>query len=112
MVYHTHEENLLQNYHQTMSQDAPVNFLTTKKQTTKFSSANCQKMLYYIERVNTVDLDDAAHHEPPHQGLRCWQIQLFSPLEVKELTWVNSYLVYIYFSSATSSQNFNINCKA
>ena len=27
-----------------------------------------------------------AHHEPPHQDLRCLQIQLFSSLVVKELT--------------------------
>ena len=31
-----------------------------------------------------------AHHEPPHQGLRCLQIQLFSSLVLKELigVWV------------------------
>ena len=36
-------------------------------------------------RGQTVDLDEVAHYEPPHQDLRCLQIQLFSPLAVKEL---------------------------
>ena len=63
------------------------NSLTIKKQTTKFSSANFQKMLspsYTILRIQKlVDLDEVAHDELPHQGLRCLQIQLFSSLEVK-----------------------------
>ena len=54
------------------------NSLTTEKQTTKFSSANFQKMLnpsYIILRIqrlmaNSIDLDEVAH-EPPHQDLRC-----------------------------------------
>ena len=50
-----------------------LNSLTTEKQTTNFSSAN------------SVDLDEVAHYEPPHQDLRCLQIQLFSSLVVKEL---------------------------
>ena len=35
-----------------------------------------------IQRLdaNKVDLDEVAHNEPPHQDLRCLQIQLFSPL--------------------------------
>ena len=33
-----------------------------------------------------VDLDEVAHHEPPHQDLRCLQIQLFLSLVLKELT--------------------------
>ena len=32
-----------------------------------------------------MDLDEVAHNEPPHQDLRCLQIQLFSSLVVKEL---------------------------
>ena len=32
-----------------------------------------------------MDLDEVAHHEPPHQDLRCLQIQLFSSLVVQEL---------------------------
>ena len=37
-----------------------------------------------IERAKSVDLDEMAHYEPPHQGLRCLQIQLFSSLVLKE----------------------------
>ena len=29
------------------------------------------------ERANSVDLDEVAHHERPHQGLHCLQIYLF-----------------------------------
>ena len=36
--------------------------------------------------ANSVDLDEVAHYEPPHQDLRCLQIQLLSSLVVKELT--------------------------
>ena len=36
--------------------------------------------------ADRVDLDEVAHHEPPHQGLRCSQIQLFSSLVLKELS--------------------------
>ena len=32
-----------------------------------------------------MDLDEVAHYEPPHQDLRCLQIQLFSSLVGKEL---------------------------
>ena len=32
-----------------------------------------------------MDPDEVAHYEPPHQDLRCLQIQLFSSLVVKEL---------------------------
>ena len=44
--------------------------------------------LYHIEnskRANSVDLDEVAHYEPPHQDLCCLQIQLFSSLVLKEL---------------------------
>ena len=30
-----------------------------------------------------MDLDEVAHNEPPHQDLRCLQIQLFSSLVLK-----------------------------
>ena len=73
-----------------------INSLTTEKQTTKFSSANFQKMLrpYILLRIqrlrgNSVDLGEVAHYEPPHQDLRCLPIRLFSPLVGKELTEVN-----------------------
>ena len=67
--------------------------LTTKKQMTKLSSANFQKKLsprYIILRIqrlegNSVDLDEVAHYEPPHQDLQCLQIQLFSSLVLKQL---------------------------
>ena len=36
----------------------------------------------------TVDLDEVAHHEPPHQKLHCLQIQQISSLVVKELIWL------------------------
>ena len=36
-------------------------------------------------RANSVDLDEVAHYEPPHQDLRCLQIQLFASLVLKEL---------------------------
>ena len=69
---------------------ATLNSLTTKMQTTKVSSANFQKMLspsliiLRIRRLeaNSVDLDEVAHYEPPHQDLRSLQI-----LVLKELRW-------------------------
>ena len=36
-------------------------------------------------RANSIDLDEVAHDEPPHQGLRCLQILLFSSLILKVL---------------------------
>ena len=75
-----------------------VNSLTTKKQTTKFSSANFQKLLnpsYIIlrtqrlERANSANLSEVAYHEPPHQDLCCFQIQLFSSLVSKEFMGLN-----------------------
>ena len=47
----------------------------------KFFKKNVKFKLYHIEnsktRANSVDLDEVAHYEPPHQDLRCLQIQLF-----------------------------------
>ena len=40
---------------------------------------------YIILKIQSVDLDEVAHNEPPHQDLRCLQIQLFSSLILKEL---------------------------
>ena len=37
------------------------------------------------KRANSVDPDEVAQNEPPHQDLRCVQIQLFSSMVVKEL---------------------------
>ena len=36
--------------------------------------------------ANSVDLDEVAHYEPPHQDLLCLQLQLFSFLVLKELS--------------------------
>ena len=69
------------------------NSLATKKEMTKFSSANFQKMLspsYIIEnsktrgQANSVDLAEVVHDEPPQQNLRCLQIQRFLSLVLKE----------------------------
>ena len=35
--------------------------------------------------ADCVNLDEVAHYEPPHQDLRCLQIQLLSSLVLKEL---------------------------
>ena len=80
------------------------NSLTTKKQTSKLSSANLKKKkkkknktkLYHIENSKTswqtvVDLDGVAHYEPPHQDLRCLQIQLFLSVNVSFVTSVYQY---------------------
>ena len=69
------------------------NSLTTKQQTTKFSSAKFKKnftqAISYSEfkdyRANGVDLGEVAHDEPPHQDQRCLQIQLFSSLVLKRV---------------------------
>ena len=44
--------------------------------------------------ANKVDLDKVADKEPPHQDLRCLQIQLFSALVVKELIWSVGWLFW------------------
>ena len=46
--------------------------------------------------ANRVDFDEVAHYEPPHQDLRCLQIQLFSSLVVKELN-ISGMAVAVYF---------------
>ena len=64
-----------------------------KKQTTKFMSANFQKMFvtsYIILRIhglegNSVDSDEAAHYELPHSDLLCCKKQLFSFLVLSAL---------------------------
>ena len=59
--------------------------LTSKKQTTKFSSANFQKMFspsYIILRFQRLE---GLGLKPPHQDLCCLQIQLFLSLMLKEL---------------------------
>ena len=64
-----------------------------KKQTTKFSSADFQKMLspnYIILRIqrleaNDVYLDEVALYEPHNLDIHCLPIQLFSSLVLEEL---------------------------
>ena len=77
----------------------PFNSFTTKKQTTKYSSANFQKKLslsYIILRIQRLNgkqcryLGEVAHYEPPPQDLRCLQSQLFSSLVTKELKDIHS----------------------
>ena len=41
--------------------------------------------------ANSVDLDEVAHNEPPHQDLRYLQIQLVVSLLVKELNYNQEY---------------------
>ena len=52
---------------------------------------------------NSVDLDEVAHDEPPHQDLRCLQFQLFSSLVVKHL------LIEFLASSTESSIDLSLN---
>ena len=89
-----------------------VNSFTSKKQTTEFSSANFQKVLspnymYIILRIhrleaNSVDLDEVAHHEPPHQDLCCLHIQIFSSLvnastvNFCRISWFTSFSVIVH----------------
>ena len=79
-------QNLNQNVSVCKRNDTVTSFNSlTNKKMTKFSSANFQKMLspsYIIlkKRANSVDLDEVAHYEPPHQNLGCLLIQLFSSL--------------------------------
>ena len=81
------------------------NSLSAKKQTTKFTSAKIKKkcIVQYISywefkeyRANSVDLDEAAHYEPPHQDLCCLQILLNASLGLKELKhdFTSDFLIY------------------
>ena len=45
-----------------------------------------------------------AHYEPPHQDLRCLQIQLFSYLVVKELKHASDYF-FKYIAKKEKKQN-------
>ena len=81
---------------------------------TKFTCANFQKHLsasYIILRMqrleaNSVDLDEVAHYEPPHQNLRCLQIQLFSSLVVKELRTTKTELVKTIYTRRNFGGSF------
>ena len=43
-------------------------------------------------RADSVDLDEVAHDEPPHQDLRCLRIRLFLSLVFKELMDLGCFL--------------------
>ena len=43
-----------------------------------------------------MDLDEVAHYEPPHQDLRCMQLQLFSSLVDKELNQQTEFCRLLY----------------
>ena len=50
---------------------------------------------------DSVDLDEVAHYEPPHQDLRCLQVQLFFSLVFKELMNRQKFLksISLFFSN-------------
>ena len=51
-----------------------------------FSNNVRSKLYHHIENSKTRgQTDEVAHDEPPHQDLRCLQIQQFSSLLVKEV---------------------------
>ena len=65
------------------------NPFNTKKQTTKFTSANFGKKVssisYIILRIqrlegNSIEPDEVGHDEPPHQDQPCLKVQLFLSL--------------------------------
>ena len=70
------------------------NSLTTKTADYKIFVCKVSEMLrpsYIILRIQRLEgkqcsLDEVAHSEPPHQDLRCLQIQLFSSVVLKELS--------------------------
>ena len=58
------------------------------------------------KRANSVDLDEMAHYEPPHQDLRCLQIQLFLSLVLKELSSESLGLPPLWASSLFCPRKF------
>ena len=46
------------------------------------------------QRAHSVNLDEVAHNEPPHQDLRCLQNQIFLPLVLKVLV-LHAYHKYL-----------------
>ena len=67
-----------------------VNKISKKKKKKIIPAISYLELKNY--RANSVDLDEMAHFEPPHQELRCLRIQLFLSLVLKELR-VDSYSV-------------------
>ena len=47
----------------------------------------------HFSYIYSIDLDEVAHYEPPHQDLRCLQIQLLLSLVLKELTQTQTCLL-------------------
>ena len=86
-----------------------LTLLTTKKQTTKFSSANFKKMLspsYIILRIQRLESKQCRCRWggslwAPHQDLRCLQIQLFLSLVLKELMKNSILIIYQHHLSTT-----------
>ena len=72
------------------------NSYSSKKQTTKFTSANFQK---YVK----------SHHEPPHHDLRCLQIQLFLSLVLNVLTLMERACINSPSEESNSKYEFNSN---
>ena len=78
-----------------------IKSLTSKEQMTKFSSSvfkNVKAKLYHTENSkirgqNSVDLDEVAHNEPPHQDLHCLPIQLFFSLVLKESSMMHTHFI-------------------
>ena len=98
-----YNETLLERGENSKQTNVSLTLYKYQKQTTKFSSASFKKKLlsssyrdilyweFKAYRAISVDLDEVAHYEPPHQDLRCLQIQLFSSLVLKELKRVDPY---------------------
>ena len=103
-------ENSLPNTYNPKDLDPVFNSFTTKNQTTKFSSANFQKMFspsYIMLRFQRLDgkqcrTDEVAHYEPSNQDLHCLQIQLFSSQVVKKLRWI------LIFRTILEEQPFHV----
>ena len=87
------------------------NSLTTKKADDKVFVCKISRKKKFIQaisysefkglRANSVDLDEVAHDEPPHQHLSCLQIYLFSSLMLKELNhyWARGYKTFFMLNS-------------
>ena len=52
--------------------------------------------MLFVKRANSVDLDEVADDEPPHQDLHCLQIQLFLSLVRKELKYLATNVGHCY----------------
>ena len=57
--------------------------------------------------ADSIDLDEVAHYEPPHQDLCCLQIQLFSSLVLKRVKLLVTFVIYEYKYSLYEVCNCN-----